>query len=391
MPPPLYAWTTRVTNAFPVLSVCQARVLALYSFGLVLAQTCGLSTVAAILAELLAHTTNAVRQRLREWYQDAATKAGTFRTELDPTICFGPLLTWVLRDWTTRHLALALDPTYLGERFIVLTVAVLYRGCGVPVAWQVIPADQQGSWTPHWEALLTTLAARVGADWTVTVLSDRGLESQALFQAIVALGWHPLMRIKQAAYFQPDGWHRPYRATALVPHVGSRWRGRGHAYKGQPLACTLLAYWGPDYDEPWLILTDVAPDQADAVWYGWRCWIEQTFKLIKRGGWQWQKTRMTDATRVARLWVVVAVATLWLLEVGGVAETQIPLATVVVDVLPRPGRRVRGIFRRGRTLLLSQWLSPRRAERPARFVPEAWPAVPEWHNELLEQELEDST
>jgi hypothetical protein len=35
--------------------------------------------------------------------------------------------------------------------------------------------------------------------------------------------------------------------------------------------------------------------------YGWRCWIEQTCKLVKRGGWQWQQTRMTDATQVARL------------------------------------------------------------------------------------------
>jgi hypothetical protein len=32
------------------------------------------------------------RQRLRAWYQEAATKAGTHRTELDPTVCFGPLL-----------------------------------------------------------------------------------------------------------------------------------------------------------------------------------------------------------------------------------------------------------------------------------------------------------
>lgn len=67
---------------------------------------------------------------------------------------------------------------------------MLYRGCGVPVAWQVLPADQLGSWTPHWDALRATQAARRGAAWIVTVLSDRGLELQELFQTILgAAGW----------------------------------------------------------------------------------------------------------------------------------------------------------------------------------------------------------
>ena len=56
---------------------------------------------------------------------------------------------------------------------------------------------------------------------------------------------------------------------------------------------------------------------ADAAWYGLRVWIEQGFKLIKRGGWQWQRTRMTDPERAERLWLAVAVATLWLVSVGG--------------------------------------------------------------------------
>jgi hypothetical protein len=65
------------------------------------------------------------------------------------------------------------------------------------------------------------------------------------------------------------------------------------------------------------VLTDLAPELSDASWYGLRSWIEQFFKDGKRGGWQWQRTRMTEAARAERLWLGLAVATLWLVRVGG--------------------------------------------------------------------------
>ena len=46
-------------------------------------------------------------------------------------------------------------------------------------------------------------------------------------------------------------------------------------------------------------------------------WVEHGFKVLKSGCWQWQHTRMTDPGRAARLWAVLAVATLWMMEVGG--------------------------------------------------------------------------
>ena len=60
-----------------------------------------------------------------------------------------------------------------------------------------------------------------------------------------------------------------------------------------------------------------------------RSWIEGGFKLLNRGGWQWQATRMTDPDRVERLWLVLAVATRYVLVVGGEAdEAEFASATV---------------------------------------------------------------
>src|SRR5258708_39410578 len=86
------------------------------------------------------------------------------------------------------------------------------------------------------------------------------------------------------------------------------------------MACILLGWVGWEYKEPWLILSDLTTQQGDACWYGLRSWIEQGFKDSKRGGWQWQHTRMSDPARAERLWLAIAVATLWLLRVGGEAE-----------------------------------------------------------------------
>lgn len=38
--------------------------------------------------------------------------------------------------------------------------------------------------------------------------------------------------------------------------------------------------------------------------------LGQGFKVLKRGGGQWQRTRMTAPTRAERLWLALAVVTL---------------------------------------------------------------------------------
>ena len=86
----------------------------------------------------------------------------------------------------------------------------------------------------------------------------------------------------------------------------------------------------------------------------------------------------------ALMLLAVAVATLWLLSVGGEAEETIPVSTVpdvtaLVPGQPRTRRATRlrlvSVFRRGWNLILVALLD--QAPLPlGRFVPEPWPAVP---------------
>ena len=391
-----------MSTQFPALSQPQVRVLALWSLGLVLTRSCALTTVGFFWATALAVPPNTVRQRLREWCYDAPDKRGAQRRALAVADCFVPLLGWVLSWWRGPHLALALDASSLGERFVVLAVlavSVVYRGCAIPVAWVILPATTKHAWKHEWLRLVRHLRPAVPSTMTVIVLADRGLYARWVFVRLVRLvrlGWHPFLRVNAGGTFRPDGARAFRRLTTFAPAPDRRWhrrwQGTGTAFQNRSsrLRCTLLAWRKAGCAEVWLILTDLHPDRADAGWYGLRAWIEQGFKRTKRGGWQWQRTRMTDPDRAARLWLVVAVATLWLLSVGGDAEareatapesTLLEVTALLAQGFPgrrqRPATRLRlvSVFRRG---LVQIWVALlNHTPLPmGSFLPEPWPTVP---------------
>jgi hypothetical protein len=385
----LYDWAGRVQQAFPALKPHHARALAEYAFGLTLAHTCGLTQVAAHLAALRQASAHTVRRRLRELYQPAHAQKGSARSEFDPADCFGPLVQWAASGQPDKRLLLALDPTCLTDRFRVLCVSVLYQGGALPVAWRVQAAAGKGSWNDIWKDLLGKLKAALGEGWTVLVLTDRGLESADLFRAIVGLGWHPLMRVKKAGTFRPGGWRRGHAMGRFAPAAGRRWAGSGVAYPGGGrLDCTLLACWEPGHAEAWLILTDLPPGGADPAWYAWRMWIEQGFKVVKSGGWQWQRTRMADPARAGRLWAVLAVATLWMVEVGGAAEpARVPPVPKPRPAGPRP--RPLRLVRVGLVRLLAALLAGGPLPQGA-LHPQEWPPR-DWEPDPLTEEMMDQS
>src|SRR5437764_9192984 len=136
----LHRWTALLSWHLPPLSLPQAKGLALWSIGIVLARSCSLHAVVLALSCWLAFNPLSLRRRLQEWYYEAAAKKGhgsgawgVQRRDWDPDALSADLLAWILADWPDHQLVLALDPTNLGDRVTVLNLSVLYRGCAVPV------------------------------------------------------------------------------------------------------------------------------------------------------------------------------------------------------------------------------------------------------------------
>jgi len=204
----VYQWTREVTTHLPHLSKSQATVLALWSVGMVLARSCALTAVANFLATWQERQANSVRQQLREFCYEAEAKRGAKRQALEVEGCFAALLGWVLSWWEGQQLALAIDATALGARFVVLTVNVVYWGCAIPVAWTVLAGNTKHAWRGEWLRMLRQLRPAVPATWTVIVLADRGLYARWLYRRIVRLGWHPFLRINAGGTFRPQASNR---------------------------------------------------------------------------------------------------------------------------------------------------------------------------------------
>lgn len=362
----LWQWTQQVSTQMPHMSRPQAVVLALWSYGIMMTRCCGITTVAAFLCLVRGENYQTVRQRLREWCYEAEDKRGRQRQAVCVQSSFAPLLRWIVSRWSAKipRLALALDATHLRQDFIVLALCVVYNGCSLPVAWTIIRSEEKGSWRSHWEDLLGQVQPVIPSEWQVLVLADSGLYAKWLYERIVSYGWHPYLRVSGYGYFRPQAGQRWRPLTTACRRGGQvrRWQAICFKTRSAQLPCTLLAWWQAQHDQPCLVVTDLNPRSAQVAWYGLRFWIEVGFKYTKRGGWHWEHTKMTDPLRVTRLWLAMAVATLYVISLEAVLPS-LPFPALPTSL---------SAFRRGWLLHLALQLHGLPIPL-GRFIPNLWP------------------
>ena len=316
LPRECYQMQKAIETHLPHLSQPQLTGLVLWVCGAILAGSACQNAVASALSPW--SNWHNLRQRLREWLYDGGDRATPCQTELDVTLCFAPLLRWVLAWWRSDGLALAIDPTLKGDQTTAIVISVLYRSCAIPVAWHIRHADQPGSWMDPTVDLLPELAPAVPENMTVIVLCDRGIASPKLWNQIRDQGWH-------SRYALPEEHHllRRRRQTVARPSISYPVPIRPGSAAAPPSAPpspsdVAPCWWSgtPSREEPWIILTDLAPDKVGPSWYARRFWIELGFKAPKSLGWKWDQTRRTDPARVSRHWLALSVATLLALAYG---------------------------------------------------------------------------
>lgn len=228
----------------------------------------------------------------------------------------------------------------------------------------------------NWCRLLTTIRPAVADPWTVVVLSDRGLYSRDVFRHIAAQRWYPFMRINATGFCRRSD-HAAWEALAVVTQRGrTPWAMTVACFKGRPLPCTLIGAWDARYSDPWLVVTTLAPEQASVTWYGMWSWIEQGFKDLKRGGWHWEQIKMTDPQRIARRWLLMSIASIWVVSLGGEADASLPASSITTEehaTFSHPPRRL-SCFRRGVITILARLIRQQPVPM-GYFYPEPWSDV----------------
>jgi hypothetical protein len=315
-------------------SVCR---LALLVTGMIAAQSCVLSRIAAELLALdLTEATlgESIQRRLRRTLSDAQLTAAT---------CYEPILRHVI-DWAEvarvgQSVLLIVDESTREDTVHLFRMSLAYWGGALPLAWasweQNVPQPDHAYWTQV-DAVLNRVAALVPAHLEVMVLADRAFDIPPFIDRVAERGWHWLVRAKAESDLRfRDAFGQEADLAGLVryhlPGPNHRWKIRGQVFKKAGWReASVVAIWAPGYAEPLVVLSDLPPRWDLLAHYRRRFWIEPGFRNDKSHGWQWEASQVPTLARQQTLLLAFAWASLLTLCLG-VAAAQDRLAAVEAD------------------------------------------------------------
>ena len=221
-------------------------------------------------------------------------------------------------DWSDEKIELALDPTMLWNKYAVVRVSVIYRGRSLPLCWVVLEQKSATVALAKYEMILREAAQLLPPRCQVTLLADRGFNDVDLMKLCVELGWHFVFRLKGSIVV-----HRPFKRRCKVVNLIPR---KGEIYLFDSVQITERRF-GPVYlaighmktpngYEKWALVSDLPTSIDTFDTYARRFDIEESFLDDKSGGFQVESSQIDDANALSRLFLILAVATLYLVSTG---------------------------------------------------------------------------
>jgi hypothetical protein len=238
--------------------------------------------------------------------------------KINPSLVYYYLIKAVLRAWTGQTLYLALDPTSLWGRFTIVRLALIYRGRAIPISWMVLSSGSTSVALRDYRTVLYQAVWVLPPGCRVILLADRGFGDIELLQLVRDLGWSFRIRLKNSVWV--------YRANKASTKVGRLMPAKGQArffhtvwitrqWFG-PVHLALAYVQTPKGYEQWAIVSDQPTDLATLDEYGWRFDLEENFLDDKSAGFQIESSQIQDEQALARLGLILATATLYLVNTG---------------------------------------------------------------------------
>jgi hypothetical protein len=229
---------------------------------------------------------------------------------------YAPLIQGALAEGGHHTRYLALDTTMLWNRYCVIRLSLIYRGRAVPLVWEVLEHRSSSVAYEGYAALLEAVPPLLPRGVRVVFLAARGFADTELLAHLRRLGWHFRIRIKARFGVTRPG-QRPCKVEdfKLAP---------GRAIFLHHVAIT-AEHFGPvslavarhsSNGEYWYVVSDEPTSVHTFVEYGWRFDIEENFLDDKSNGFQLESALVRDAAALARLGLVLAVTTLYLVAQG---------------------------------------------------------------------------
>jgi hypothetical protein len=333
----LYQFEQLLSAHLPCLNGWQQANVALFSYGVIRAESCQQGAIARAVS--CAEQVESNTRRFRRWLDNPAVDLAAF---------FEAWSRWVVSSVGGEAITLLVDETKLHDRIGVMMVGLAWQGRCLPLAWRTYRANSRVEYPAEGQVgmirtLLEQVKAGVGESRPVLVLADRGIGcSPDLCRAVAALGWQYLFRVTcQTKVVTAEADY----AIAQQVQPGEIWAQAGTVFKQRGrIPAHARALWADGYDEPWALVTN--DDSLTGHEYARRNWQEQSFRDLKSGGWHWGESRIRSPHHVANLLVILAIAYTWMIALG----SQAVAAGLSQPLVRRPDgtfRRLWSLFREG--------------------------------------------
>jgi hypothetical protein len=134
---------------------------------------------------------------------------------------YPPLVKTVFMAWGNHPIYLALDSSSLWDEFVIVRIALIYRGRALPLSWIVLQQQSTMVAFEKYQPILKAAAAMLPKGCPVILLADRGFDDNDLFCAARDLGWGFRIRLKKSL--------RVYRVSKPCLSVGRLMPAKGKA------------------------------------------------------------------------------------------------------------------------------------------------------------------
>lgn len=244
-------------------------------------------------------------------------------TKIDEVAIYKKLVRAALIDWRGQTLYLALDSSSLWNEFVIVRLALVYRGRALPLSWMVLQHASTSVALKVYKPILQQAAQALPKGCPVILLADRGFDDEALMRQARDLGWGFRIRLKTSLRIyraaKPStkvGRLMPAKGKALFIHkvwITDRLLGPVHLALGH--VQTAHGY------EQWIIVSDDPTSLQTFDEYGLRFDLEENFLDDKSAGFQLEASELRRTDALSRLLLILATAT-WYLVMTGTAVVE---------------------------------------------------------------------
>ena len=277
--------------------------------------------IVGVLLERCVHLSRWVNRRPGE--VQAASKQRQFarwlnNEKIQEAAIYRRLAQKALASWQGETIYLALDSSSLWDRFVIVRVALIYRGRALPLSWLVMKHASSTVAFADYQHILKDAAAVLPKGCRVILLADRGFDDTDLFCLARDLGWSFRIRLKRSL--------RVHRASKPSTKIGRLMPAKGKALFLHKIWLT-DRFFGPVYlalahvetrngYQEWAIVSDEPTDLQTFDEYGLRFDLEENFLDDKSAGFQIESSEIRSAAMLSRLGLVLATTTLYLVSTG---------------------------------------------------------------------------